>query len=253
MTVKRPAIKYFGGKWRLAPKIIKWFPAHNTYVEPFGGAASVLLRKEPSKVEVYNDIDSDVVNFFRVMRDNAGDLLFRLHYTPYSREEYLQCVNYNGSDPVEKARAFFVRSWQGFVPSGAAPDATWKTTKSRSNSAILPPPNNALLDIVARLRCVLVDNRDFRDVFQRYDTIQTLFYIDPPYLDEGKRYVRNISEQDHIDLARILASIDGFAIISATDSKLYRQLYVDWLWEPLKVSGWMHKSKTEFLIMNYSL
>lgn len=249
MTVKRPALRYFGGKWKIAPKIIKWFPPHKIYVELFGGAASVLLRKERSKVEVYNDIDSEAVNFFQIMRDCAGDLLFRLYYTPYSREEYYRCLDYDGDDPVEQARAFFVRSWQGYIPVSTLSDAIgWRRSITINPNPLLA---HHLVDVADRLNDVYIENQDFRVVIDSYDTSQTLFYADPTYFKARRRYTHWMSRQDHIDLAHVLAGIEGYAILSATDSGLYRDLYVDWIWEPLKVLG-MHKhKKTEYLIMNY--
>ncbi len=249
MTVKRPALRYYGGKWRVAPKIIKWFPPHKIYVEPFGGAASVLLRKEPVKIEVYNDTYSDVVNFFKVMRDQAGDLLFRLYYTPHSREEYVRCLEYTGDDPVELARVFFVKSHQSIQGAGCKITATsWRASKTEYH---YPLHIDNILDVVDRLKSVYIECSDFRDIINRYDTAQTLFYVDPPYLLEGGDYSCSLFEQDHIDLARELNGVKGYVILSATDSDLYRELYADWIWEPLKVQGAMASVKTEYLIMNY--
>ncbi len=248
--VKRPALWYYGGKWKVAPKILEWFPPHKVYVEPFGGAASVLLRKDPSDIEVYNDVYDDVVNFFRVMRDQAGDLLFRLYYTPRSREEYRLCLEYNGNDPVELARTFFVRSWQGWIPAGRETDKSWRNTKVRVNHRL---SIDQLMDVIERLRNVYIECLDFRDVLVKYDTSHTLFYVDPPYIDPGDLYVYKMSEQDHVDLASALSDVDGYVVVSALRSELYEELYWDWIWEPLNVLGLMSKSKTEFLIMNYSL
>jgi DNA adenine methylase len=249
MTVKRPILWYFGGKWKAAPGIIEWFPPHKVYVELFGGGASVLLRKDQSEIEIYNDIDSDVVNFFRMMRERTGDLLFRLYFTPRSREEYIKCVECDDVDPVEKARSFFVRSWQSYRPSGISA-GSWRTNKDkRSRHTQLSLDN--LMDVIARLKDVYIENQDFRVVVELYDAFDTLFYIDPPYLKEGKEYLYAMSEQDHIDLACILADVEGYVVISATDSDLYRDLYTDWIWKPLNVQGLRGKAKTEYLIMNY--
>src|SRR4051812_1578874 len=110
----RPVLRYHGGKWRIAPWIIEHFPPHLMYVEPFAGAASVLLRKPRVDFEVYNDLDTDVVNVFRVLRDPAAasQLAEQLSLTPWSRREFE--VSYEISDdPVERARRTLIRSFMG--------------------------------------------------------------------------------------------------------------------------------------------
>ncbi len=248
MAVEQPALWYFGGKWAVAPKIIEWFPPHETYVEPFGGGASTLLRKDRATVEVYNDIYSDAVNFFRVMRDHAGELLFRIYCTPFSRDEYARCLEYDGDDPIEMARVFFAISRQSYAPSGINPTGWKRRRESRAPVLSL----NTLMQIVDRLRGVYIENQDFRDIIKWYDSTRTLFYVDPPYLEHGLGYIHYMSKQDHIDLAHILAGVEGFAILSAMDSDLYRQLYADWIWMPLKVHNLGRiEANSEFLIMNY--
>jgi DNA adenine methylase len=111
--VRRPLLRYHGGKWILAPWIISHFPEHRVYVEPYGGAASVLLRKPHSYAEIYNDLDSEVVNLFRVVRDNGSELLRVLHDTPFAREEY-QSAWFPSDEPVEQARRTVIRSFMGF-------------------------------------------------------------------------------------------------------------------------------------------
>lgn len=110
---KRPILRYHGGKWRLAPWIISHFPKHRVYVEPYGGAASVLLRKERSYAEVYNDLDGEVVNLFRVARDRGMELLEGLTLTPFAREEY-QAAWLPSEDPLEQARRTVIRAFMGF-------------------------------------------------------------------------------------------------------------------------------------------
>lgn len=111
-TVKRPALRYHGGKFRIAQWIINQFPEHLCYVEPFGGGGSVLLRKSPAKIEVYNDLNGGVVNFFRVLRERPADLIAAIELTPYSRKEFIQAQE-PCDDPLERARRFYVWSWQG--------------------------------------------------------------------------------------------------------------------------------------------
>ena len=110
MAVKHPILRYFGGKFRLAPWIIRHFPAHQCYVEPFGGAAGVLLRKVPSQFEIYNDLDSAIVTFFRVVRERPDELMRALILTPFSRQEYADAYEPT-TDDLEQARRLFVLAW----------------------------------------------------------------------------------------------------------------------------------------------
>ncbi|CAB5540684.1 DNA adenine methylase [Citrobacter werkmanii] len=147
-VIKHPAIRYHGGKFRLASWIISHFPDHRCYVEPFGGAASVLLKKKQSEAEVYNDLDGDVVNLFRVLRDPVSSqaLIDACALTPYSRVEF-RCAYEPTDDPIEKARRLIVRATMGFGSAGATKGcgslAYWWRIEMLSNACvimILPPP-----------------------------------------------------------------------------------------------------------------
>jgi len=111
--VNHPLLRFHGAKFRLAPWIISHFPRHRIYVEPFGGSGSVLLRKKRSEVEVYNDLDGEIVNLFRVARDNGEELSRQIFLTPYSRDEFVKSFELS-DDPLEQARRTIVRSFQGF-------------------------------------------------------------------------------------------------------------------------------------------
>ena len=125
MTIERPALRYHGGKFRLATWLMKMFPTHQTYVEPFGGGAGVLLRKPRSHLEVYNDLDGDVVTFFRVLQDTAlrDRLAERLAFTPFARAEFDRAYEPT-VDPLERAARVAVRSWMGYGSAGAAKSTT---------------------------------------------------------------------------------------------------------------------------------
>lgn len=249
---KRPALCYFGGKWRIAPKIIRRFPPHKVYVEPFGGSASVLLRKEPARVEVYNDVDSRLVTTFKVLRDNAGDLLYRLFFTPWSREEYQNCLRYAGDDPVEIARSFIVTSFQGFPGQGVKLTMNrWRTSRtSRLPDSYWPQPGHWLW-IIERLKRVILENQTFQRVITRYDSERTLFYVDPPYLGPGGQYLNSISYDEHAELASLLNDVKGLVVLSAKRSPEYELWYDGWVWEELDVMCIDHKKRSEVLIMNY--
>lgn len=179
-SVTRPALRYFGDKWRLAPWIIQHLPAHRCYVEPFGGGASVLLRKLASPVEVYNDTAGAVVNFFRVLRDSPEDLIASLRLTPFAVEEYVACHDQD-RPPVERARRFFVRSWGGHHgTNGSGRNRGWRRTPARDVVGQFASAAEALAETAARLHRVAIDSLDWSEVLGRYDSAQTTFYVDPP-------------------------------------------------------------------------
>lgn len=234
-SVKKPALQYFGGKWQLAPWIISHFPQHTTYVEPYAGGASVLLRKAPSPIEVYNDLDGNVVNFFQVLRDHGSELIRRIELTPYSHAEFMQAYDAS-DDAIENARRFIVRCMQGFN-TAANRNTGW--TYSTNDPATYKPVrwNNLperLAPIIDRLKLVQIDNRPALETIERYDTPNTLFYVDPPYLLETRKgsasgyKVEMHGEQQHTELAQALSTIRGMAIVSGYDCPLYDALYSGW-------------------------
>ncbi len=237
MTPTRPVVRYHGGKWKLAPWIISYFPVHRVYVEPFGGAASVLLRKDRSHAEIYNDIFDEMVNLFRVIRDPemSRELLRFVELTPFSRTEFNQayelCI-----DPVEMARRTIIRAFMGFGTNSIA--AIWKTgfrsNSDRSGSthardwANYPAGLNAIID---RFRAVVVENRPAVKVMKTHDAATTLHYVDPPYVNDtrGKhQYRHDMTDADHHDLAGCLHSLSGFVVLSGYRCELYDELFGDW-------------------------
>lgn len=126
MSIKSPVLKYYGSKFRLAKWIISYFPKHRHYVEPFGGAANVLLAKEPSRLETYNDLNDDIVSFFRILRDHPNDLIRRIQLTPWSRREFEYCNDEIDSDnPIENARRLFFRLWMS-IQGGVAKKGSFR-------------------------------------------------------------------------------------------------------------------------------
>ena len=207
--IKHPPLRYHGSKWRLAPWIISHFPAHRTYCEPFAGGAGVLLRKMPSEVEIYNDLDGRVVNFFRVARDHPAELMTQLLLTPYARAEAVACRE-PSADPIEDARRSCTASWQLF----GGGQGQWHTgfRVQRANSAncttdIWQRLPLQLPAVAARLRRVHIENLDALECIRRYDSADTLFYLDPPYLPELRSkwrksaYRHETTPADHAQLA----------------------------------------------------
>lgn len=239
----RPILRYHGGKWLLAPWIISYFPNHRIYVEPFGGGASVLLRKPRSYSEVYNDLDGEIVNLFRVLRDpkTATRLIRRLELTPFARDEFSDAYQQDGDpiDPIEMARKTLVRSYMGFGSAGVVGQPTGFRANSK-RSATIPAHDwrnypEALKVNIERLRGVVIENRPAIDIIRQHDSKKTLFYVDPPYPlatrykeYRTKCYRHEMTDSEHFKLAEVLKSVKGMVIISSYPGELYDDLYNGW-------------------------
>ena len=234
MKLDHPLIRYHGGKFRLASWIISYFPSHETYVEPFGGGASVLLSKSPSRMEVYNDLDQDIVNFFEVLRDQtlAEKLAFQVELTPYSRSEFLN-ARAETNDRIEQARRLVVRAQMGFGSAGATKGNTgFRLDTARGGSDIVTiwqRQPEVIRQAAARLKKVLIENRDAIKVIQDHDREDTLFFIDPPYVLDtrnmgGKAYHHEMSNADHEQLVNVLNSCKGKIILCGYDHTIYEAL-----------------------------
>lgn len=234
-AVKRPALRYYGAKWRLAKWIIKHLPPHLCYCEPYSGSAAVLLQKRPAEYEVYNDLDTNVTTFFRVLRDRTEELIRAIALTPYARTE--QKLSYQGTeDELEKARRFYVRCWQGYA-GGAQRQTGWRYLFRNSRSQTVIDDWNkfeSLWSIADRLRQVQIECDDALKVLRRYDTPETLFLVDPPYLQSTRgssareTYFFEMSDEQHKELAEYLNSLEGMSIICGFPSPLYENLYQGW-------------------------
>lgn len=235
-TVSRPVMRYHGGKWMLAPWIIKHLPKHRIYVEPFGGAASVLMRKPRSYAEVYNDLDGEIVNVFRVMRDpeQCRELKIALTLTPFAREEFE--LSYKPSDePIEQARRTIYRTFAGF---GSNANARLTGFRSNSNRSGTTPAHDwanypeQLEAFCERLGGVVIENRDAFLLIPQHDTRETLFFVDPPYVaetrDSGRDYTTELSYSDHVALFCTLKKVEGMVVLCGYPSELYSDLYRDW-------------------------
>ncbi len=239
--VTSPALRYHGGKFRLAPWIMQFFPEHQTYVEPFGGAAGVLLQKPRSYAEVYNDIDGEIVNFFRVLRvpEMRQQLVELVSLTPYARAEYEQAWE-ETDDPIERARRVAIRAQMGFGIAGATKGVTGfriDTKRAyRTAQHLWTEYPEAIAAAGRRFQDVLVENRPAIDIMLQHDRVDTLHFVDPPYVlstrvlqANGKGYYRHeMTDSDHLDLLRVLLELEGMVVISGYDSELYRDRLSGW-------------------------
>lgn len=234
-NLTRPALRYFGGKWRIAPWVISHFPAHRVYVEPFAGGASVLLRKSSSPVEIYNDLNGDLVEFFSVLRDpeQCRRLVRLLKRTPYAREELVKAFR-RGATPVERARRMAVRSMQAFHPRAVFGHSSTLNVRGHHSAARQwISYAKAIPMISARLRTVILENKPATQVIADHDTPETLFYIDPPYVKKtrtsGDIYLHEMDDGGHIELLAALARLKGYVVLSGYDSDLYARRLRGWL------------------------
>ncbi len=237
MTPKRPALRYHGGKKMLAPWIISHFGPHETYCEPFGGAASVLLAKPRAKFEVYNDLNTEIVNFFQVLRDHAAEFERVVRLTPFAREEFYGSYE-PCDDPIEKARRTVARSFMGHGSSAVLRNSSsgFRGRGRRSNTpAQVNWMNYAdhIESLAARMRGVVIENIDAIDCLRKHDAADTLHYVDPPYMhgerNRRHRYEYELNEEQHAELATALHTLEGQIILSGYRTPLYDELYRDWL------------------------
>ncbi len=254
---KRPAIRWHGGKWRMAKWIMGHFPPHDLYVEPFGGSAAVLLQKPRSNMEVYNDLDLNIWNFFNVLRTSPSSLIQEIKLTPFHSYEFDQAgelldVRYHTEqeieeDEVEWARLFYVYAYQSIL----GPTVEWTNSFKRqkiysrgaSGKSSMKPTAHTfaevdhLYTVAARLKGVTFENMDAFKLIDHYDHPNTLFYLDPPYLASTRSQKKNkaynhemMSREEHKAFLRHAKGLQGIPLISGYASDLYRDMLED--------SGW---------------
>ena len=261
-AISYPALRYRGGKWRIAPWVISHLPPHECYVEPFAGAASVLMRKPPSELECLNDLDGQVVAFWRVLRERPHEFIAQIIMTPFSRKElYLALEPVNGdlspaAADLEKARRLWIKCYQGRGSTSRKsgwrfqPTNVWGKSRWRQHPPLMAARIHGLVDIAFRLRFVQIESADFSECIDRWDRPGTLFYVDPPYHD-GREYSKNLyahemTELQHVIMAEQLHNIAGMAVVSGYPG-LYDELYSDWCRVDRQASGERQKTTTECL------
>lgn len=265
----RPVLRYHGGKWKLAPWLLQWFPPHHIYVEAFGGAASVLVRKPRSYGEIYNDRDSEVVNVFRVLRDpaKAAELERLIRLTPFAREEFKAAYTELEGD-IERAHQMIVRAFMGFG-SASMTRVHYTGFRSNSNRAGTTPAQDwanwpvQIQQFTDRLKGVVIENRPAALVLTQHDTPQTLHYVDPPYPTStrsslknkngnvGHYYRHDMDDAGHIALAEVLHSLEGMVVLSGYPCEMYdTTLYGDWARHEIGHMADGAKPRTEVVWIN---
>lgn len=262
----RPLLRYFGGKWELAPWVVSHFPPHHTYTEVFGGAASVLFQKQRSEVEIYNDLDSRLVNVMRCLQDEeeARRLARKLSLTPWSREEFekayavLARPHNHSSDML--AWATIVVSFQGYGSGGLRRELCcgWRAKDGGANGhAAADAWVNYPAEIsafCARLQGVVIEHRNALEVLPVHDRRDALHFVDPPYVQDSRksrhRYTHDFGDVDHLELSKVLHKLKGAVILSGYPSPLYNKLYRTWRCELRPHRSVMGGQRTECIWLN---
>lgn len=263
------AFGWYGGKYSHLDWLLELLPPTQHYCEPFGGSAAVLLNRTPSPVETYNDIDGEVVNFFRVLREDKQRLIESIGLTPFSREEFEIAISSQGDkslSSLERARRFFVRARQ--VRTGLAQKASsgrWAHCLLTSRAGMAGAVSRwlgsveGLSEIAQRLLRVQIENAPAIEIIERYDSEETLFYCDPPYPHDSRKdsnaYAYEMTDNQHRQLAEVLHKIKGKVALSSNHSELMKELYGGWQYieAPIKNCHSVKSPRTEILWINYQL
>lgn len=234
-SLSQSPFQYYGGKFEMAEWLTSLLPRGQTLVMPFGGAGSPLWHVEPYPVEVYNDLDGDIVNFFRVCRDHPQSLSEKLELTPYARAEYESCRAMRSDDPIERARMYATvarmshggdwgRSWSFAVGHS-------RRGMSSSVSRFLHLPET-VLEIASRLKTVQIECMDAIKLIQKYDRPDTVFYLDPPYYPDTRSgsdvYRHEMSPDQHVELLAAIKLCKGKVAISGYTCPVYDEALSGW-------------------------
>ena len=252
-------LNYPGAKWGMAKEIIALMPPHRSYLEPFFGSGAVLFNKPPSAIETVNDIDGDIVNFFRVLREQPDELAQAISLTPYARDVVDDAYANRGVDPVDRAYRFIVRSkmTHGFKmhnKSGFKIDV-----QGRERAYCVDAWNRIpeeLAQAAIRLKGVQVENRPALDMIRRFNYPNVLIYADPPYLMSTrccKQYRHEMTEQDHVELLAALMQHKGPVILSGYPSELYDRELKGWSRITRKSYNQNSDPRTEVLWCNFEV
>lgn len=266
-TKKLIPFGWYGGKYSHLDWLLPLLPSCHHYCEPFAGSGAVLINRRPAAIESYNDLDGEVCNFFRVLRDEKEKLVEAIGLTPFSREEFaLACKLDPSCSPLERARRFYIRARQ--VRTGLAQTASvgrWANCKDTSRAGMSGVISRwlggveMLPYIAERLLRVQIENRPAANVIELYDSQTTLFYCDPPYVHEtrgdSKAYVHEMTDEQHRSLAKVLNACRGMVAISNYQCDLMDKLYPAKYWwktvSPEKTNHATKGKRVEVLWTNY--
>lgn len=257
-------VPYLGSKFSVLPWLLPLLPRTKAWVEVFGGSMVVTINREPVPIETYNDINGNIVNFFRVLRDNPDELITKLYLTPHSRQEYEDAWFNPDDTAIEQARKFFVRMRQSVLATGSQNRKKGWLSATRETRCRISEATNKYLrsvdllhQIVERLKMIQIENRSYDFILTSYDTPDTLFYLDPPYdlekRSNGNDYQFDFTEQDHHNLKEKLAGVTGKWAVSGYDSDFMKELYKDFYFikGPVRKNNKSKRVVNECLWTNY--
>lgn len=251
-------VRYHGGKVRIAPKIVSLFPGHDCCVEPFGGGAAVLLSKPRARLEVYNDLDGDMVALFRTLRDAPDRLADAVALTPFARAEHEEAYQETSCD-VERARRVLIRSHFGHGSSGIHRATGFRAAGLRAGT--LPVHGwmslpETIRVAAERMRGVVIERRPAVQVMQAHDGVQTVHYVDPPYLpetrDKGRDYRHEMTIPEHEEMLGAITALRGSVVLSGYASSLYDEALKDWRRIEIKARADKAGERTEVLWCNFA-
>lgn len=248
-------LKYPGAKNRLAGWICEYIPEHDVYVEPYAGSLAVLFNKRPCHIETVNDINDEVVNYFRVLRDNGQELQEMISLTPYARSEYDTAYE-NSDDDIERARRFCVRCWMGFGCSNLYKNGfkSGQQTKSPNPARAWAGLPEIMKAAKERLKNVQIECLPALELISRYDTEDVFMYLDPPYLHGTRKnylYKYEMSDRDHEELLRVLVKHPGKILLSGYENEMYNDHLSSWSKVQKDTNAENGLARTETLWMNY--
>lgn len=250
-------LNYPGAKWGMAQKIVSLMPPHRSYLEPFLGSGAVLFNKPKSAIETVNDIDGEIVNFFKVLREQPDRLSEAIRLTPYSRDVFDDAHENRGTDDFDKAYRFAIRSRMGhgfktYEKTGFKIDVYARERSYCVNAWNKMPEQIA--EAAMRLKGVQIENRPALDLIKKFNHDNVLIYCDPPYLLNtrgGKQYRCEMNEQDHLELLASLADHKGYVILSGYPSEMYDRELRGWNKITKKSYNQNSDPRTEVLWCNF--
>lgn len=252
-------LNYPGAKWGMAQEICALMPPHRSYLEPFFGSGAVLFNKSPSAIETVNDIDGDIVNFFTVLRDQPEELARLIDLTPYARDVFDDAHHNRGSEPLDRAYRFAIRSKMGHGFKTYQKTGFKIDRYARERSYCVDCWNSlpeGLRNAAGRLKEVQIENRPALDIIRRFNFENVLIYADPPYLLDtrgGKQYRYEMDEQDHLDLLAALLQHKGQVILSGYPHEMYDRELKGWSRIERKSYNQNADQRTEVLWCNFEL
>ena len=250
-------LRYPGSKGNIAKWIIDKFPEHHSYLEPFFGSGAVLFNKSPSNIETMNDLNDDVVNLFKVIRDNPDELARLIIFTPFSRNEYNQAFKTSANSDLEKARLYLVKVTQSHGHSSCHKTGWSNDVAGRERSYGVKMWNELperIQDVARRLKEVQIEKMDAVDLINRFNYRNVLVYADPPYLMSTrtrKMYDPEMTDEQHINLLKTLIDFKGKVILSGYENDMYNEYLEGWYKDSTKATAEKGLKRIETVWMNF--